>query len=144
MKNIKINMLSFADKVAGQGVGSAYLEQVNLSKEGANDLFDVVINDTNPSDIVHVHSIEPNNYLNMRMTKGKSVTYVHFLPTTLDGSINLPRIAFAVFKWYVIRFYNKSDHLVVVNPIFIRDLVNAGIDARKVTYIPNYVSKEDF
>ena len=38
-------MLSSADKVDGQGVGSAYLEQVSLVKEGAKDLFDVKIND---------------------------------------------------------------------------------------------------
>ena len=30
MKKIKINMLSNADSVDGQGVGSAYLEQVSL------------------------------------------------------------------------------------------------------------------
>ncbi|MGK0467679.1 MAG: 1,2-diacylglycerol-3-alpha-glucose alpha-1,2-galactosyltransferase, partial [Clostridium sp.] len=29
-----INMLSSADKVKGQGVGSAYLEQVNLVRNG--------------------------------------------------------------------------------------------------------------
>ena len=40
-KKIVINMLSSADKVEGQGVGSAYLEQVNLVKEGADDLFTV-------------------------------------------------------------------------------------------------------
>ena len=45
MKKITINMLSSADKVDGQGVGSAYLEQVSLVKEGSKDLFDVKIND---------------------------------------------------------------------------------------------------
>ena len=43
-KRIVINMLSNADKVEGQGVGSAYLEQVKLVSEGASDLFDVRIN----------------------------------------------------------------------------------------------------
>ena len=45
MKKIKINMLSEADSVEGQGVGSAYLEQVGLLREGASDVFDIVIND---------------------------------------------------------------------------------------------------
>ena len=44
-EKIRIIMYSSADKIDGQGVGSAYLEQVNLIKEGASDLFDVEIND---------------------------------------------------------------------------------------------------
>ena len=38
MKKLSITMYSSADKVAGQGVGSAYKEQVRLVKEGASDL----------------------------------------------------------------------------------------------------------
>lgn len=135
-------MLSSADKVAGQGVGSAYLEQVNLVRDGASDLFDIYINSNKKCDIVHVHTVDLWNYFKMK--KGVSVCYVHFLPDTLDGSIKLPKIAFNIFKKYVTNFYNKADHLVVVNPIFIDDLVKFGIDRKKITYIPNYVSKEKF
>lgn len=142
MSKISINMLSSADKVAGQGVGSAYLEQVNLVREGASDLFDIYINSHKKCDIVHVHTVDLWNYF--KMNKGVSVCYVHFLPDTLDGSIKLPRFAFNVFKKYVTKFYNKADHLVVVNPIFIDDLVKFGIDREKITYIPNYVSREKF
>ena len=39
-------------------------------------------------------------------------------------------------------FYNRMEHLVVVNPMFIEDLVAAGIPREKVTYIPNFVNKE--
>ena len=38
MKKIKVNMLSMADSVDGQGVGSAYLELIKLLKtKGKND-----------------------------------------------------------------------------------------------------------
>lgn len=37
MKKIKINMLSNADSVDGQGVGSAYLEQVSLIRDELKD-----------------------------------------------------------------------------------------------------------
>ena len=144
MKKIKINMLSKADSVEGQGVGSAYLEQVGLLKEGASDVFDIVINDTNDAGIVHVHSINANFYFKMGHTKGVSVCYVHFLPHTLDGSIKLPKPIFNIFKKYVIKFYNNADHLVVVNPIFIKDLEKYNIKREKITYIPNYVSKDNF
>ena len=143
MKKIVINMLSSADKVDGQGVGSAYLEQVSLIKENKN--FKVLINSKEKADIIHCHTIDPKNYFMMKKNKnGVNVSYVHFLPTTLDGSIKLPKIAFNIFKKYVIKFYNTANHLVVVNPIFIEDLEKAGIKKEKITYIPNYVSKEKF
>ncbi len=144
MGKIKINMLSSADKVAGQGVGSAYLEQVELVKEKLSDIFDVTINGGIKYDIMHHHTIDPINYIKMKLTKGVNVAYVHFLPDTLDGSIKLPRIFFGVFKKYVTKFYKNADHLVVVNPIFKKDLIEYGIDENKITYIPNYVSKDKF
>lgn len=140
MKKISINMLSNADKVAGQGVGSAYSELIDLLKD--SDKFEIFINSRKKCDITHVHTVDPRYYF--RMKKGASVCYVHFLPETLDGSIKLPKIAFNIFKKYVTKFYNRADHLVVVNPIFINDLVKFGIKRNKITYIPNYVSKEKF
>ena len=109
MKKITINMLSSADKVDGQGVGSAYLEQVSLVKEGAKELFDVRINDKKDADIIHHHTVDLQNYIRMNRTKGVNVAYVHFLPTTLDGSIKLPKPIFSVFKKYVVNFYNKAN-----------------------------------
>ena len=144
MKKIKINMLSSADKVAGQGVGSAYLEQVALVKEKLSDIFEVKINSGVKYDIMHHHTIDPINYIKMKLTKGVNVTYVHFLPDTLDGSIKLPKMFFKIFKKYVTKFYKSSDYLVVVNPIFKKDLIEYGIDENKIFYIPNYVSKDKF
>ena len=144
MERIRINMLSNADKVDGQGVGSAYLEQVSLIKDELSDVFDVVINDSAPADIIHCHTILPEYLMKMKRNKGVNVAYVHFLPDTLDGSISLPKSALKVFKKYITYFYNTADHLIVVNPIFIDDLVRFGIERRKIHYIPNYVSKESF
>lgn len=144
MDKIKINMLSSADKVDGQGVGSAYLEQVNLIKEGASDLFDVTINGSSKCDIQHVHTVDPQNYLKMKFSKAANVCYVHFLPDTLNGSIELPKALFKVFKNYVVKLYKTADYLIVVNPIFMEALSTYGIQKEKMVYIPNYVSKDDF
>ena len=145
MQKIRVNMLSMADSVDGQGVGSAYLELVKLLEEDGKDKFDILLNDkVKNSDIVHAHTIEPRNYLKLKFSKVPTVAYVHFLPDTLDGSIKLPKFAFRVFKKYVIDFYKSADYLIVVNPIFKKDMVNVGLDANKITYIPNFVSKEKF
>ena len=144
MEKIKINMLSMADTIEGQGVGSAYQELINLLNEGAKDLFEVSINSHKRADIIHAHTTEPQSYIKMKLNKGINVAYCHFLPDTLNGSLKLPKIAFDVFKKYIIKFYNSADYLVVVNPIFIDDLVKYGIKRDKIIYIPNYVSKEKF
>ena len=142
---IRVNMLSMADSVDGQGVGSAYLELMKLLKEDGKDDFEILLNDKiKNSDIIHAHTVEPRNYIKMKRAKVPTVAYVHFLPDTLDGSIKLPKLAFKIFKRYVIRFYKNADHLVVVNPIFKKDMIKAGLDENKITYIPNFVSKEKF
>ncbi len=144
MKKISINMLSSADKVKGQGVGSAYLELIKLLREDGKEYFDIYINKGSKYDILHAHTIDPINYIKLKFTKGKKVIYVHFLPTTLDGSIKLPKLFFNIFKWYVIKFYKLADKLVVVNPIFIKEMIENGLDKDKIVYIPNFVSKEEF
>ncbi len=143
-KKIKINMLSMADAVDGQGVGSAYLELMKLLKEDGKEDFEIFLNQGTKFDIIHAHTIEPRNYLKLKFSKCPTVAYVHFLPDTLDGSIKLPKIMFRIFKKYVIHFYKTADYLVVVNPIFKKDMIKAGLDEKKIVYIPNFVSKEEF
>lgn len=141
---IKINMLSMADSVDGQGVGSAYLELMKLLKEDGKNDFEIYLNKGTKYDIIHAHTVEPRNYLKLKFSKNPTVAYVHFLPDTLDGSIKLPKLAFNIFKKYVINFYKSADYLVVVNPSFKKDIVKYGINEDKITYIPNFVSKEMF
>lgn len=131
-----------ANSVDGQGVGSAYLEQVELVKSSPK--FEVLINSKEKADIIHAHTIEPRNYLKLKFNKGVGVAYCHFLPETLDGSIKLPKTIFNIFKKYVVSFYKQADYLVVVNPIFINDLARHGVNRENIKYIPNYVSKDQF
>ncbi len=140
-----ITMFSSADSVAGQGVGSAYDEQVELIRSGASDLFDVEVNKwMSDPDIQHFHTIDPAFLLRMKDKKSLNVAYCHFLPDTLDGSLKIPKVFFPAAQKYIINFYNSADRLVVVNPSFIDELVKYNIDRKKITYIPNYVSKERF
>ena len=63
-EKLSINMLSSADKVKGQGVGSAYLEQVALMKECED--FDVHINNlVTKTDIQHFHTVNPDFFLRL-------------------------------------------------------------------------------
>lgn len=140
---ITIDVLSKADSVKAQGVGSVYLEQCSLIEEFGKSDFSLVYNSHKKCDLYHIHSINPSFYLMMKK-KRTTIAYVHFLPITLDGSISLPKPIFAIFKKYVISFYRKAKELVVVNPTFISELVKLGIDKNRITYIPNFVSEKTF
>ena len=143
-KKLRINMLSSSEKVAGQGVSGAYRELVSLLHRDAKDQLIVTENLPVEADVTHFHTIDFPYYLSTFQKKrsGRKVGYVHFLPDTLEGSLKIPFFLKGIVKRYVFSFYNRMEHLVVVNPMFIEDLVAAGIPREKITYIPNFVNKE--
>ena len=147
MQSLSINMFSKAESKAGQGVGSAYRELVNtLVKHYPKDL-KVTYNALKTSDISHYHTINFPFFLStfLKRRRGVRLGYVHFLPETLRGSIHLPGWIQTLFDKYLIAFYRRMDHLVVVNPVFIDKLVqDYHFDPKKLSYIPNFVSTDTF
>lgn len=139
-------MFSSADKVKGQGVGSAYIELINMLNKHFSTEFDISINKFKQSDISHYHTVDPQFFIStfFKKKRGTTIGYVHFLPETLEGSLTLFSPFKKVFDWYLIRFYGRMDQLVVVNPTFIPKLVDAGLKEKRITYIPNFVSNKKF
>lgn len=149
MKEYTLNMLSRAEQVKGQGVLSAYEEELNLIRgrlDTADFKLKVTVNAHTAGDITHIHTLNPEFFLQIPWlkTKGVTVASVHFLPETVEKSLNLPPVCRKVFYDYMIQFYKSVDYLMTVNPAFIPKLGNYGIDTTKVTYIPNYVSGKMF
>lgn len=143
---LRITMFSTADKIKGQGVGSAYGELLSLLDSYFPNEFSVKTNDYSPSDISHYHTINLLFFFStfFKKSRGVKVGYVHFLPETLKGSIRLFLPFQKIFNAYVIRFYRRMDQLIVVNPSFIEKLTELGCDQDRITYIPNVVSDELF
>jgi len=142
---IKVSMFSSAEKIEGQGVASAYREQVELVKE-LPQKFEIIFNKLFNFDIAHFHTIDLKHYFLAKLfkSKGVSVAYVHFLPETVDSSLDFPSLVESIFFKYIIKFYKSVDYLVTVNPFFIKKLVKYGIEREKIYYIPNYVSNKNF
>ena len=142
----RINMLSKADMVKGQGVLSAHDEQVELVREVMESRAVILENAKVPCEITHYHSINPEYYISTfrKKREGALVGYVHFLPETVENSIYLPRFAKNAFYKYMISFYKRMDYLVTVNPVFIDRLADYGIPKEKIAYIPNVVSEKNF
>lgn len=142
---LKITMYSSADKVKGQGVGSAYIELIKMLKNRFGQEFDIAINKYRTSDISHYHTIDlPFYFSTFSKKRGRRIGYVHFLPETLEGSLKIPQPFRGIFYRYVIAFYKRMDHLVVVNPSFISKLVAYGIPKERISYIPNFVDSDNF
>ena len=143
---ITINIKSEADSVKGHGVLSAHDEQLQLVRSTLSDTFEFYDNTNKTCDITHFQTVNFTYLLRFFIykRKGSTVAHVHFLPETLDKSLNLPWIARKVFYWYLIRFYRNADYLVTVNPYFIKAIGRYGIDSSRVRYIPNFVSTENF
>ncbi|WEB81866.1 glycosyltransferase family 4 protein [Vagococcus lutrae] len=144
---LRVTMFSQADSVKGQGVGSAYLELIALLRKYEKESqIELRINEFKKTDISHYHTINLSYYLSTFFPKivGRRIGYVHFVPETLEDSLEMPRLFKYIFYRYVIAFYKRMDHLVVVNPSFIPVLEKYGISKEKVTYIPNFVSSERF
>ena len=73
---LRINMLSKATSVSGQGVGSAYMEQVSLVKEN-KDIFEVSENKGgNKFEIWNIHTVN-HQYLIKMNKKHVNVMYDH-------------------------------------------------------------------
>ena len=141
---MKINMLSAANSVPGQGVGSATTELIDLINRYGQGTIDFSVNSIQGVDILHAQTIGICNYLRFTFTKSAKIIHVHFLPKTLDGSLRMPSPIFQALKKYTIRFYKKADYLVVVNPALIPDMIESGLDRKKIFCIPNFVSKKIF
>ena len=131
----------------GHGVLSVYEELLKMLGKYYPDKYEVRINTLKKADVFHYHTVNPGFFLSLpvvRLQKAVTVGFVHFMPKTLDDSLHLPRIAKKVFYAYVIAFYRAMDRIVVVNPHFAADLIEAGIDEKKITFIPNCVSEDAF
>lgn len=143
---ITVNMLSKADQVKGHGVLSAHDEQVRLVKECLSGTVEVYENSWKRCDVTHFHTINLTFMFRIPLAKlkGSAVGHVHFLPETVEKSIRLPRLFKRVFYGYLIFYYKRMDALVTVNPYFINALQAYGIKRERISYIPNFVSHEDF
>lgn len=141
-----INMRLSGENIPGQGVGSAGREQINLVKDALSHKYNVVEYHPAKTEITHFHTIEPGNYMSISRAKhhGRAIGYVHMLPETVDESLRMPKLFRWFFYKYMMSFYRRMDALVVVNPYFIERLAAYNIPTEKVTYIPNFVSEEQF
>lgn len=141
---LTINMITPGNNVAGQGVGSATNELIHLLETHAKGELRIQANTAKGADICHVHTVHPLSYAQMLAAKVPIVMHVHFLPDTLEGSIQLTPPFDKLFSSYVMKMYKSADELVVVNPYFIDALEAYQLPREHITYLPNVVDASVF
>ena len=142
---VRMMMLSAADTVEGQGVGSAYKELMGLLERLGQDDFIIEVNRSpKNSDAVHIHTIGLGSYLRMKFCRKPKIVSVHFTPRMIENSVRMWKPFMAIFKGYIKHFYRSADYVHVVNPNLIEELESCGIKKEKVHYIPNFVAKSRF
>lgn len=141
-----ITMMSHADMTKGHGVLSVYDELNKLLKTYYPDKYEVRKNSLKKADIYHYHTINFSFALSMPFLKHKGATvgFVHFVPETIEDSLNLWKIAKGPFYWYMLKFYAAMDYLVTVNPNFRDELIKSGVKPERIRYIPNCVAADGF
>lgn len=141
-----LTVMSMAERVKGQGVGSAFHEQYNLIKSRMGKNISIKLNTLSSGEVTHYHTIHFRYFIHALLNRHRTirVASVHFIPETVDGSIELPKIAKFVFYRYLMTFYKSMDYLVTVNPVFIDKLEALGVDRSIIEYIPNFVSNDQF
>lgn len=145
MTKLKLGMLSKADTVEGQGVGSAYKELMRLLATYGKDDFSLVVNKkVGDCDVLHAHTVNFGSFFKMKFSHKPSVISVHFTPDMADNSINLPKLFVKVFDWYLLRVYKAADVVHVVNPDLKKELLRYGFKPENIYYIPNFVAKSQF
>lgn len=137
-------MVVYGQEVKGQGVGSAYEEMVQLLENHARNELQISINNSKDAQLNHIHTIHPSCFFQMFTSSLPNCMHVHFLPETIEGSIKLPDFIQSAYYDYVIKMYQKANELIVVNPIFIDDLVKYDIPRENISYIPNVVASDRF
>ena len=131
MKKISVNMLSIANIVKGRGVESAYNELIKLLNKYGKKSLNVYINKGLDYDVIHMHTVNPTSYIKQRLASGNTLTYVHFLPNSLEGTLKIPSLFMDVYSWWVKKCYMKSDYLVIVNPTYIKEMIKMGYDKKR-------------
>lgn len=143
MNKIRVNNLSQAHTAKGHGVASVYDEQVGLLKNNSK-IIDIIENGKwTDCDLNVIHTINLGYRKAARSKKIPSLTFCHFLPNTLKGSIKLGPLT-PIFKGYVKRFYKKAQNLILVNKQMLNDLIKMGCKPERLHIVPNSINTKTF
>lgn len=114
---LKINVCSETAllKMRGEGVNTAFVDCVELLKEG-NDV-DVVVNQEERGQLMHSHTYGPYFFLRGIGYPRKKILTVHVIPDSIKGSLPFANTLMPFVKWYFKKVYSNADVCIAISPM---------------------------
>ncbi|HCZ07514.1 MAG: 1,2-diacylglycerol-3-alpha-glucose alpha,2-galactosyltransferase [Thermotogota bacterium] len=139
-----VNVLSSSHKFKGQGVERAFYNHLKL----LNILdFEIFVNRLRlTTDIVHVHTPDPQFFFKLLSSKKKALLVVsaHIVPASLVGSLKGTSLWLPIFSRYLRRFYNTCDVVLAVSDQVKDELLEFGVKEEKLKVFRNFVIRKEF
>ncbi len=138
---LKIHVVSETPFVMkGQGVHTAFVEQVELLKE-KNDV-QVVVNEEGWGDLMHAHTYGPYYFWKGRKYKGRRIHTAHVIPDSIKGSLPMWKRLFPFVNWYFKKVFSYADIVIALSPMVEEAVRALGVKSRIVKiYNPVLISK---
>jgi len=138
---LKIHVVSETPFVMkGQGVHTAFVEQVELLKE-KNDV-QVVVNEEGWGDLMHAHTYGPYYFWKGRKYKGRRIHTAHVIPDSIKGSLPMWKRLFPFVNWYFKKVFSYADIVIALSPMVEEAVRALGVKSRTVKiYNPVLISK---
>ncbi|MVN21413.1 glycosyltransferase family 4 protein [Mucilaginibacter arboris] len=138
---LKIHVVSETPFVMkGQGVHTAFVEQVALLKE-KNDV-QVVVNEEGWGDVMHCHTYGPYYFWKGRKYKGRRIHTAHVIPDSIKGSLPMWKYLFPFVNWFFKKVFSYADVVIALSPMVEEAILALGVKSRIVKiYNPVLISK---
>jgi 1,2-diacylglycerol-3-alpha-glucose alpha-1,2-galactosyltransferase len=138
---LKIHVVSETPFVMkGQGVHTAFVEQVQLLKE-KNDV-KVVVNEEGWGDVMHGHTYGPYYFWKGRKYKGRRIHTAHVIPDSIKGSLPFWNHLFPFVNWFFKKVFSYADVVIALSPMVEEAILALGVKSRIVKiYNPVLISK---
>jgi 1,2-diacylglycerol-3-alpha-glucose alpha-1,2-galactosyltransferase len=138
---MKIHVVSETPFVMkGQGVHTAFVEQVALLKE-KNDV-EVVVNEQGWGDLMHCHTYGPYYFWKGRRYKGKRIHTAHVIPDSIKGSLPMWQRLLPFINWFFKKVFSYADVVIALSPMVEEAIKALGVKTRIVRiYNPVLIPK---
>lgn len=138
---MKIHVVSETPFVMkGQGVHTAFVEQVALLKE-KNDV-KVVVNEEGWGDLMHAHTYGPYYFWKGRKYKGRRIHTAHVIPDSIKGSLPMWQRLLPFVNWFFKKVFSYADVVIALSPMVEEAIRALGVKSRIVNiYNPVLISK---
>ncbi|WP_419801362.1 glycosyltransferase family 4 protein [Mucilaginibacter sp.] len=138
---LKIHLVSETIFVMkGQGVHTAFVEQVELLREKTD--IQVVVNEEGYGDLMHCHTYGPYYFWKGRKYKGRRIHTAHVIPDSIKGSLPMWKHLAPLANWFFKRVFSYANVVIALSPMVEDAILKLGVKTKIVKiYNPVLIGK---